>query len=133
MELEDQIKKVREMYDEYKLRDNEVKKLYHEVEGEEIKLKQMLEELDGVEYAEFSKKFKVSLQVKQSAKVPQDDEARTSFFQWLKDKDYFDQYITVHSASINKLVNDEAAAQEVDMEDLEIPGLVISKRVTVKY
>jgi hypothetical protein len=133
MELEEQIQKVRDLYDEYKAKDKVAKDIYHEVESEEIKLKQMLEDLDGVEYAELSKKFKVGLKVQHSAKVPQEEEARKAFFQWLKDKDYFDQYITVHSASINKLVNDEAEANEVEVKDLSIPGLVISKRVTVKY
>jgi glutathione peroxidase-family protein len=133
MELQAQIEKLRELYDQYKAKDLEAKELYHTVESEEVKLQQVLEQLDTTEYAEVSKKYKVGLAIKHSAKVPKDDESRALFFQWLKDKDYYDQYITVHSKSITSLVEQEAKLLEQSMEELGIPGLVISKRVTVKY
>jgi hypothetical protein len=64
-----------------------------------------------------------------SAKVPKIPEDRKKFFDYLKEREIFEDMITVHSATINTFVSDEEkAATERGEIDFQIPGLLIDYR-----
>lgn len=61
-----------------------------------------------------------------SFKVPQDEESRNEFFQWLKDKNIFESTITVNSNTMNALLKAEYAGARALGEDMvvfKIPGI----------
>jgi hypothetical protein len=125
------IEKVRALYDEHKELKATATEKFHELEAAELYLQQILEEADTVEYERIKKEFKVQLRIDKRARVPKTDEDKELFFGWLKEKGYYDQYVTVNSASINALVKQEAALS--DDPEFRVPGLEIIEEVKLKY
>jgi hypothetical protein len=67
----------------------------------------------------------LSIQAKWRVALPATDEAKTKFFDWLRERGIFDKYATVHSASLNSLYNAEWEAAKDRGEGLSfsIPGV----------
>jgi hypothetical protein len=131
MGTKEAVERVRKLYDEHKELKAVATEKYHELEAAELHLQQLLEEAETVEYEKIKKEFKVQLKIDKRARVPKSDEDRAAFFGWLKEKGYYDQYVTVNSQSINALVKQEAALSED--EEFSVPGLEIIEEVKLKY
>jgi hypothetical protein len=59
-----------------------------------------------------------------SVRVPQGDD-KAAFFEWLKEKGYYDSYVTVNSQSLNSLYRQEfeKAKAEGSLDSFSIPGI----------
>jgi len=131
-QVKEEIEKLRALKDVYKEKSDAKTEAFHELETAELRVKTILEELDTIEYEKVKKEHKVQLKVDQRARVPKTDEDKAAFFQWLKDMEYYDAYITVNSQSINSLVKKEFELNK-DTPDYQIPGLEIIEEVKLKY
>lgn len=72
------------------------------------------------------------IQKKKSFCVPKSPEDRVAFFNWLKEKGIFESTITVHSATLNALIEAEGIAEYGEgwvnnLDAVIIPGLGIPK------
>ena len=132
MTIEEVVDKLRLTYDQYKEKKAESTKLYHEVESLELQLQDMISDLDPYEYEKIRKELKVSIVITPTCKIPDSDENKQAVFQWMKEKGYYDDYITITSNSLNSLVKKENELNK-DTPDSKIPGIEIKERVTVKY
>ena len=65
-----------------------------------------------------------SINHRTSVRVPQGDD-RVVFFEWLKEKGYYDSYVTVNSQSLNSLYRQEfdRAKEEGSLDSFSIPGI----------
>lgn len=64
----------------------------------------------------------VSVAHKISVKVPKDPANKKLLFDWLKERDNFDHYATIPSASLNSLYKEELKAHG-DVKTFKIPGV----------
>jgi len=115
----EEIQKQREECDKVK---QESKRVNEKLDELEKKALAMLETNEISSYA--GKVGRISMQVRETVRVPQDPESREQFFAWLKDRGLFESTITVHSQTINSLYRREAeAAVEAGNLMFSIPGL----------
>lgn len=85
-----------------------------------------VEYLDGLGQNNFKTPFGTVYKVERSSvALPQTPEDREAFFAWLREKQLFDQTISVHSAKLNALYKAELEAAEARGEgfDFKIPGI----------
>ena len=66
----------------------------------------------------------IQIRGRTSFKIPQSDEKKTIFFEFLKARGIFERYATVHSAALNSFCNAELeVAQAEGRTEFEIPGI----------
>ncbi len=66
---------------------------------------------------------KVIKTVRTSVKVPKEPDARSAFFQYLKERGEFDDLITVNSQTLNAYYKEQAELAKSEKRFLRIPGL----------
>lgn len=93
----------------------------------EAKFASHLKELDRKSYA--SPHGTVSLTERWSYKLPHDDEARTQFFDYLKELGVYDRMVGVNAATLTSFCKkqQEAADEEGKGFDFKIPGIEAPK------
>lgn len=55
--------------------------------------------------------------------LPKTDEGKTAFFQWMKERGIYDQYVSVNHNSFSSLCEQERAAAEKQGEFFNVPGV----------
>ena len=84
--------------DDLKAQESEINKKIGEIDDS---INQILKAADLQKFSH--PRGTISLETKQSVKVPQNPEAKEKFFHWLRDEGLYDQYVTVNSQSVNSL------------------------------
>lgn len=93
------------------------------LEDQERKLLDLLRALEKTSYQSKVGTFSVSHRL--SVRIPGTPEARTAFFDYLKNRGLFEQMITVNSATLNSFYKNEfeIAKEQGDGMDFEMPGI----------
>lgn len=119
-ELVSKIERMRHMHDEVKA---EASALGNELKALEEKAVGYLKELDRTSFQ--TKWGTIGFSRIWSVATPKTDKDRQAFFQWMKDKGIYDDYIGVNSQALNKLYRTEmeAAKERGDLMDFQIPGI----------
>lgn len=129
--LEQEVKVLRDIEEEYDEKSKAKTECGARLDAAELRVKTLLEDLDVEDYTRAMKMLKVKLDIQARAKVPKTPEEKEAFFGWLKEKGFYDTYITVNSNSINSLVKTEY--ELANDPEFSIPGLQIIKDVKLKY
>ena len=117
MEALEQAEKVKQLLSEYKAKEQEMKLIYAELKSEALKLKMMFEEMDVEDYLKTSKETKIKLTEAKYYKFSKDSE---QVMQWLEEKGYKEQYVTVNAQAFNALIANELESNP----DFELPSFV---------
>jgi hypothetical protein len=123
-ELEEKIGNCFNLKREYEEIERKSKEKYAEMKQAQDEVAGILEGLGKDSYKSNHGTF--SYKMEQGFKVPQNDEERIKFFNYLKEKDVFDQLITVNAMTLNSFAKaEEERALQVDgIVDFQIPGII---------
>jgi len=121
-ELDEMLEECMTLKEEHKKIKDESAKVWHKYEQKYAEIIAILENEERDSYRSDDVSF--SYKVVESFKTPKETDQRELFFQYLKDRNAYDNLITVNSRSLNSF-----AQQELEMQELEgnygfaIPGI----------
>jgi len=100
--------------------------IWHSYEEQYSKIIAILENEDRDSYRSDDVSF--SYKIVEGYKVPKDSESRELFFQYLKDREVYENLVTVNSRSLNSFAQQESELQEQQGNyDFQIPGIIKSE------